>query len=201
LSPTGGVFVGNLSVWVVASAIGVVNIPSWAAGLNVASIAIVIAALSWVAGSRAEGAEGQAPWIDLCLIALLVFYALFRIVNDQYIFWSIPFLTLNAALGRMRWRSVLGFSALATLSGVVNVTHYSFFLPILTISPDLVWLIPRFPYEPVLRFILALATWGWIILFLRQTIRFATGEGEVTKFLKSLWLRVTLARWRGSSDR
>ena len=128
---------------------------------------------------------------------MLTFYTLFRIVNDQYILWSIPFLTLNAALGRTPWQRVLAFSSVVALAGVVNVAHYSFFLPILTISPSLAWLIPHFPYEPILRIVLALASWCWVVLLLRQAIRSATGEGEVTKFLKGVWERLTFRRGRG----
>jgi uncharacterized membrane protein len=197
LSPTGGVFVGNLSIWLLAGLGGLGSIPTWLAGLNIASIAIVIGVVSWVAGARRDAGEGPTHWIDLCLVALLTFYALFRIINDQYIFWSIPFLTVNAALGRIRWQRVLAFSGVVALAGVVNVAHYSFFLPILTISPNLAWLIPHFPYEPGLRVVLALVSWFWVVLLLRQTIRSVTGEGEVTKFLKSLWERLTLRRWRG----
>jgi len=197
LSPTGGVFVGNLSIWLLGNLAGLGNIPAWAAGLNIASIAIVIAVVSWVAGARRDAGDSPAYWIDLCLVALLTFYTLFRIVNDQYILWSIPFLTLNAALGRTPWQRVLAFSSVVALAGVVNVAHYSFFLPILTISPSLAWLIPHFPYEPILRIVLALASWCWVVLLLRQAIRSATGEGEVTKFLKGVWERLTFRRGRG----
>ncbi len=183
-SPAGGVFVGNLSVWSLLLGLGIQNLPAWIAVLNIAAIVVLIALISWIVGKHQSLSANPALWIDLIVLALLVFYALFRIINDQYVFWIIPFLTLDAVLGRERWQTVIGVSALVVISGLVNVAHYSFFLPILTISPDLLWLIPRMWDLPILRGALAIVFWLVVLRLLWLRLRRLVPKGGILRFLK-----------------
>ncbi len=184
LSPAGGVFVGNLSVWALLPFLGMRDLPVWAAVLNIATIVVVIALISWILGRYQNPSSNPAFWLDLIVITLLVFYALVRIVNDQYVFWIVPFLTLDAVLGRERWQTVVGISALVVGAGLVYVSHYSFFLPILTISPDLHWLIPRMWDIPVLRASFGIVFWILVLGLLWFRIRRLVPKGGVKNSLK-----------------
>lgn len=186
LSPAGGVFVGNLSIWTLLSNVGVEDVPAWIASLDILLVVGVIAVLSWVAGGAPGAQRDPLFWIDLSLMALLVFYALFRIVNDQYVFWIIPFLTLKVVLGHERLAPLLGISLLVVLAGLVNVAHYSFFLPMLTISPNLAPWVPRMWSIPPLRVALSLLFWSIAVVLLWQMLHRLVPPRGIATFVRSV---------------
>jgi len=194
LSPASGLFLGNLSIWSLAAVWGLNAVPSWIAVLNIAMILAVIAAVALALGERMSPCSVSPSWIDLCVLALLTFYALSRIVNDQYVFWIVPFLILDALLGRGSWHRVLGVSVLVLAAGLVNVSHYSFFLPILTISTDYAGLIPRMAEIQVLRIGLGITFWVVVIAMTKERITRLGGGAQVISFLRT-HLRRIFSRW------
>src|SRR5207237_6410673 len=99
LTPSAGQTTGQLSLWVVAHYLGILNLPLWASALNVGAILGGIVFVSWCIGSRSKGG-GSTRWIDLSLLSILLIYVLFRLMNDQYAVLIIPFLPLDCVLRR-----------------------------------------------------------------------------------------------------
>ena len=182
LSPTAGQTTGQLSIWVVAHYLGILNLPLWASALNVGAILGGIVFVSWCIGSRSKGG-GSTRWIDLSLLSILLIYVLFRLMNDQYAVWIIPFLTLDWVLRRgPRWSLAL-FSALLLVSGLVNVGHYSFFLPLITISPGLAPFVPQMLFNELARAILGMVVWVVAAYLLFRRLRDLFSKGEMLRLI------------------
>ena len=182
LSPTAGQTTGQLSIWVVAHYLGILNLPLWASALNVGAILGGIVFVSWCIGSRSKGGE-STRWIDLSLLSILLIYVLFRLMNDQYAVWIIPFLTLDWVLRRgPRWSLAL-FSALLLVSGLVNVGHYSFFLPLITISPGLAPFVPQMLFNELARAILGMVVWVVAVYLLFRRLRDIFSKGEMLRLI------------------
>jgi len=181
-SPASGVTTGQLSVWSVANLLGVVDLPVLAAALNIGVIALAIALITWAVGALRSSLE-PTFWIDLAIIAILLFFVLFRLVNDQYTIWLLPFLTLNVVLARERAWTLIGISGLVLVASWVNVGHYSFFLPMVTASPTLAADVPRMWLIPAARIVLAVVFWLFCIVLLRGRLKSVAGKGEISGFL------------------
>ena len=168
--------------WVVAHYLGILNLPLWASALNVGAILGGIVFVSWCIGSRSKGG-GSTRWIDLSLLSILLIYVLFRLMNDQYAVWIIPFLTLDWVLRRgPRWSLAL-FSALLLVSGLVNVGHYSFFLPLITISPGLAPFVPQMLFNELARAILGMVVWVVAAYLLFRRLRDLFSKGEMLRLI------------------
>lgn len=187
LSPTAGQSTGQLSLWVVAHYLGVQDLPLWASALNIGAIVVGIVLVSWSLGSISKR-DDPTLWIDLNALAILLFYLLFRLMNDQYGIWIIPFLTLDAVLRRGPRRELIVFSALLLAAGLVNVGHYSFFLPLITISPDFASFVPRMLFLETARASLGVAVWVAAAYLFYRRLRNRIPKGEI--------LRLTVASIR-----
>jgi glycosyl transferase family 87 len=175
LSPSNGATVGTLSVWALAPQFGVTTLPNWVAGVNLVLIAIIVAVVAWWVGRRRSLTDDPGLWLDLSAVALLAFFALFRTLNNQYITWIFPYLAISVALRRERPTLLVVLSSVALLYTLFTVDFYSFFLPILTISPTLTWLVPRMYAVPPLARALAVLFWVVVVVALVDRVRRARG--------------------------
>ncbi|MCI4319965.1 MAG: hypothetical protein L3K23_07545 [Thermoplasmata archaeon] len=175
LSPSNGATVGMLTVWTLAPLFGVTTLPPWAAAADVISIALIVTLLAWWIGQRASLTSDPGVWIDLSAIGLLVFYVLFRTVNNQYVTWILPYLAISVAIRRERPLFLIAVTVIALLFTLFTVDFYSFFLPILTINPTLTWLVPRMYAVPLLGRGLSLLFWIVVTVALIDRVRRARG--------------------------
>ena len=169
-APVGGVYVGNLSIWLFANYLGTQVAPPWLGGLNIAAVLVLVAILGWTLGSLPKLSQESTFWIDLSVFSLLIFFLVFKTVNEQYVVWLVPFLSLDVALGRERMRTIVGFSALALTYSWVNLGGSSFFLPLLTISSSLG---PWTPFTwdlPSVRAALAVIFWLLALMVFRARV-------------------------------
>ncbi len=157
----------SLSIWSYLSNLA----PSLVPGGSdfVPELLILIVGLAMVAGwliGRA-GARGrdETVWIDTAVVGLLIFYLVYRTVNEQYLIWVMPFLALEVARRRTSWVVYGLLSGLLVTDCVFSINGTSFFLPSLTLSHSLGrW----FSVEqlPPLGTAFAMATWGTVLVVL-----------------------------------
>lgn len=163
-SPITNVRFGNLSIWLILPLVGLNAVPLWFVILD----SVLIAALALVMGStvsrRKTVETSPFLWLDLSILSILVFYGLFRIINDQYFFWILPFLTIDSVLGRTK--PLVTILASGIVFGHIIADNYSFFLPMLTVSRGLAGAIPKLtPIVPLANG-LGLLFWGLAVLML-----------------------------------
>jgi uncharacterized membrane protein len=106
--------------------------------VSVASLVLFITALMLVYW-RSSKLSFKSPVSDLsiamlfCVAALLLTY---RIVCEQWVIWSIPFLVILCVMSRVRNSMFLGLSAFALLYAVLNCPLPFFFLPLAPWATD-----------------------------------------------------------------
>jgi hypothetical protein len=195
LSPVSGQFVGNMSIWLVAPILGFASIPTWIVALDVATILLLTGIVSWSLGKLRKAADVPTLWTELSLCALLAFYLLYRTINEQYILWITPFLTLDVVLGRERWMTLVWVSVLPVLHSILALGGTSFFLPILTFAPQLGPFIPIAPDWPILLNGIGIIFWlSLFSLFLSRLKRwgrfrtvFAVFVMDAKRVLSQVW--------------
>lgn len=184
LSPTSGAYAGRLSIWEALGAVGLPSVPLWFAAADILATVLLVAVLAALWDPRAPTPAGHEPWLDASLIAVLVFYVVNIAVNPQYIVWVIPFFILDGLRHRAPPRALVITSGLVLTYIVTNVEHYSFFLPILTISPALGgWVLPM-PSVPVITFTLGFVVWIVMLDQLWTRVRAAGGKAAIRRALR-----------------
>jgi Glycosyltransferase family 87 len=154
----------SLSIWSVLSQLAPHLVPT--GGWFVPALLVAVLAVCVLGGWRISRSAGRGSvetlWVDASIVALLVFYLMYRTVNEQYLIWILPFLAIEVA--RRRFPLVLYgvVSALLFADSIVSLNHTSFFLPTLTISPGFGRL---FPIErlPPIGTALAFLTWATLL--------------------------------------
>jgi glycosyl transferase family 87 len=168
-SPVTNVKFGNLSIWLILPLLGFSTVPLWFVILDSSLIAVFALAIGHAVRRRKDLATSPFLWLDLSILSILVFYGLFRIVNEQYFFWILPLLTIDSVIGRTK--PVVTILMSGIVFGHIIVDNYSFFLPLLTVSDSLAWAIPKLP--PILPFAngLGLIFWVSVVLMLWEKCR------------------------------
>jgi uncharacterized membrane protein len=163
-SPVTNVKLGNLSIWLILPLLGFDTVPLWFVILDSSLIAALALAIGFAARGRKDLVTSPFLWLDLSILSILVFYGLFRVINEQYFFWILPLMTIDTVIGRTK--------PLVTIltSGIVfahiAVDNYSFFLPMLTLSHSLAWAVPRIPPIVPLANYLGVMFWSASVLML-----------------------------------
>ena len=195
LSPTSGANVGRVSVWGLADSLGIGNVPLWLAAADIVATVALVALFSAIRGRHPPASVMPNLWIESSVVALSVFYVLNYAVNPQYFLWIIPFFVLShLRTGRRPWALVL-VSAFVLLYIVTGVQHYSFFLPIITISPTLVPYVLPMPDVPVLMAALGVLVWLVMLGVLVQSVSRAGGQVAIRRTIREL--RGAFRRSRG----
>lgn len=163
-SPATNVRFGNLSILLILPFMGFDTVPLWFVVLDSALIGALALALAFAVSRRKDLATSVFLWLDLSILSLLVFYGMFRIINDQYFFWILPLLTIDSVLGRTKPLATI--LATGIVFGHIIVDNYSFFLPILTVSHSFAWAIPKLPPIVPLANGLGVTFWGLAVLML-----------------------------------
>ncbi len=192
LSPTSGANAGRVSVWAVLAVFGNLQLPLVIAAADILITVVLVAWLSALQGPRPEASVQRDLWVRSGLVSLATFYVLNYSVNPQYFVWIIPFLILDA-LGPRGSPRVLGLVTGMVLGYIVTgVQHYSFFLPLVTISPGLAPFIIPMPSLLPLTAGLAFGVWILMLDLLRARVRQAGGRPAlrrvVDEFLRAIGL-------------
>ncbi len=186
LSPTSGAYAGRVTVWEVLGAFGVGSVPLWLATTDILATVCLVGLLTALPNGRAYDAKARVPWVDASLVAVLVFYAVNLAVNPQYFVWVIPFFIFESVVRRETPRLLAITTALVLIYVLTNVEHYSFFLPILTISPSLVGLVVPMPAWPIATYTIGFVVWLLMLDHLIAMVRAGGGLSAIRRVLRNL---------------
>jgi len=125
----------GLTYWSLYLLNRLINLPvtsAFVSSVSIASIILVIAALGLVYWKTTKLTFAK-PVYDLGLALLLPVFALFlsfRIINEQWFVWALPFLVILSVGGRVKGVFYWGASAVSLLYVVLNCPLPFFFLPL-----------------------------------------------------------------------
>lgn len=137
------------SGWGVASYFLRISLPPWlsAATLIVAIALLALLGLAFRAAWR--GPPARDGWVELAILSILVFYAVYETLNDQYFVWIMPFLAFDLFRHKATWPTYSALSILVVVHAVLSLSGTSFFLPALTISSRLKTIVLLTPMDSV----------------------------------------------------
>ena len=157
------------SGWGVASYFLKVALPPWmsAATLVGAFALLILLGLAFRAVWR--GQPSRDGWIDLAILSILAFYAVYETLNDQYFVWVMPFLAFDLVRHRSTWPTYSVLSILVIVHAVLSLAGTSFFLPALTVSSQLKTIVVLTPSNSVTAaYAVAAAVYAVVIVLFAQ---------------------------------
>lgn len=181
LSPTSGSYVGRVSIWTFIDQIGVGSLPLWFAAAIILALLLLVAFLTSLWGRTPLPGVASALWFNAPIAALATFYVVNYAVNPQYFVWIVPFLILDGIRRPVRPWALIGVTVILLTYIVAGVQHFSFFLPMITLSPGLAPFVPRMPNLEGLTFVLALAVWYGMVLLLTTLVSRAGGAAAMRR--------------------
>jgi hypothetical protein len=168
-SPVTNVKFGNLSIWLILPLVGFDTVSPWFILLDSSLIAALAIVIGFAARGRKDLATSPFLWLDLSILSILLFYGLFRIINEQYFFWILPFITIDTVIGRTK--PLVTMLTSGTVLAHITADNYSFFLPMLTLSHNLAWAVPQLPPIVPLADGLGVIFWSTMVLMLWSKCR------------------------------
>jgi len=186
LSPTSGANVGRVSVWGLLDSVGIGNVPLALAATDIVVTVVLVALFAALRGRRPQASAVPTLWIETGIVSLAVFYVLNYSVNPQYFIWIVPLFILDAVRPSRRPWTLMVVSALVLLYIVTGVQHYSFFLPIITISPGLAPYVLPMPDLPVFMGGVGVVVWVAMLAVMIQRVSRAGGQPAIRRVLQEV---------------
>jgi len=132
LSPAVGAKIGNLSAWSFLHLFNIYSVPWYIATLDVVVIFIIILLNYKRVNKTYQGTDLIQKFNEMVLFAFFIFYAGFRLTNEQYLIWIMPFFILYSTIPHSSAKISSPFT-IVFLTSVINY-NFSIFAPILTIG-------------------------------------------------------------------